>query len=115
MAAPTCSEPDNDSIDQLGRDLAAVLDTLAPRGPIVLVGHSMGGMAVLALAAQRPELFARARRGGRGASGSSAVGAAVDVGRAHRRADAGPAGGAGPHQRAAAAVPAAHAPAGAAT
>ena len=28
-----------------------------PRGPVVLVGHSMGGMTVMALAAQRPELF----------------------------------------------------------
>jgi pimeloyl-ACP methyl ester carboxylesterase len=55
------SESDHNSIDQLGRDLAAVLDTLAPHGPIVLIGHSMGGMAVLAVAAQRPELFARTR------------------------------------------------------
>ena len=46
------------SIDQLGRDLATVLDTLAPRGPIVLVGHSMGGMAVMALVGERPDLFA---------------------------------------------------------
>jgi pimeloyl-ACP methyl ester carboxylesterase len=53
------SEAATDSIDQLGRDLATVLDTLVPRGPIVLVGHSMGGMAVLALAAQRPQLFVR--------------------------------------------------------
>ncbi|MFJ5922044.1 alpha/beta fold hydrolase [Kitasatospora sp. NPDC092948] len=45
------------SIDQLGGDLRAVLDAVAPDGPIVLVGHSMGGMTVLALAAQHPELF----------------------------------------------------------
>ncbi|MGW6916577.1 alpha/beta fold hydrolase [Kitasatospora sp. NPDC054939] len=45
------------SIDQLGGDLAAVLDAVAPRGPIVLVGHSMGGMTVMALAESRPELF----------------------------------------------------------
>ncbi|WP_189214817.1 MULTISPECIES: alpha/beta fold hydrolase [Streptomyces] len=44
------------SIDQLGRDLKAVIDEAAPRGPIVLVGHSMGGMTVMALAAQFPEL-----------------------------------------------------------
>lgn len=52
-------DPATASIDQLGRDLGDVLDTLVPRGRIVLVGHSMGGMAVLALAGQRPELFAR--------------------------------------------------------
>lgn len=45
------------TIDQLGRDLAAVLDRHAPTGPVVLLGHSMGGMTVLALARQRPELF----------------------------------------------------------
>jgi pimeloyl-ACP methyl ester carboxylesterase len=45
------------TIDQLGRDLAAVLDQVVPDGPVVLVGHSMGGMSVISLAAQRPELF----------------------------------------------------------
>ncbi|MFJ5232943.1 alpha/beta fold hydrolase [Kitasatospora sp. NPDC088391] len=46
------------SIDQLGADLRAVLDAVVPDGPVVLVGHSMGGMTVMALAAQHPELFA---------------------------------------------------------
>ena len=45
------------TIDQLGRDLLAVLDATAPRGPVVLIGHSMGGMTVMALAEQHPELF----------------------------------------------------------
>ncbi|MFD0272489.1 alpha/beta fold hydrolase [Kitasatospora sp. NPDC127111] len=45
------------SIDQLGRDLKAVIDAVAPTGPLVLVGHSMGGMTVMALADQHPELF----------------------------------------------------------
>ncbi|MFI9342813.1 alpha/beta fold hydrolase [Streptomyces sp. NPDC052773] len=45
------------SIDQLGRDLKAVLDAAVPEGPIVLVGHSMGGMTVMALADQYPELI----------------------------------------------------------
>ncbi|MCK8677264.1 alpha/beta hydrolase [Streptomyces lichenis] len=44
------------TIDQLGRDLKAVLDAAAPEGPLVLVGHSMGGMTVMALAEQYPEL-----------------------------------------------------------
>ncbi|MFG3252199.1 alpha/beta fold hydrolase [Streptomyces sp. NPDC048172] len=42
------------SIDLLGRDLKAVLDTAVPEGPVVLVGHSMGGMTAMALAAQYP-------------------------------------------------------------
>ena len=46
------------SVDQLGRDLAAVLDQLVPAGVVVLAGHSMGGMTVMALADQRPDLFA---------------------------------------------------------
>ena len=45
------------TIEQLGADLDAVLRTLAPEGPLVLVGHSMGGMTIMALAEQAPELF----------------------------------------------------------
>ncbi|MDQ1289704.1 MAG: alpha/beta hydrolase [Actinomycetota bacterium] len=45
------------TIDQVGSDLGAVLDAVAPAGPLVLVGHSMGGMTIMALADQRPELF----------------------------------------------------------
>jgi pimeloyl-ACP methyl ester carboxylesterase len=48
---------ENANIDQLGRDLFTVLEAAAPTGPIVLVGHSMGGMTVMALADQHPELF----------------------------------------------------------
>jgi pimeloyl-ACP methyl ester carboxylesterase len=48
---------DRSTIDQLGDDLAAVLAEVAPSGPVVLVGHSMGGMTVMALADRRPELF----------------------------------------------------------
>lgn len=44
-------------IDQLGRDLKAVIDAAAPEGPLVLVGHSMGGMTMMALADQYPELI----------------------------------------------------------
>lgn len=45
------------SIDQLGRDLKAVIDAAAPEGPLVLVGHSMGGMTTMALADHFPELI----------------------------------------------------------
>ncbi|WP_167760472.1 alpha/beta hydrolase [Blastococcus sp. CT_GayMR16] len=51
------------SIDQLGQDLGEVLEQLAPDGPVVLGGHSMGGMTIMALAAARPELFGDRVRG----------------------------------------------------
>lgn len=44
------------TIDRTGRDLGQVVDA-ATEGPVVLAGHSMGGMSILALARQRPELF----------------------------------------------------------
>jgi pimeloyl-ACP methyl ester carboxylesterase len=46
------------TIAQLGSDLDVVLRTLVPNGPVVLVGHSMGGMAIMALAERDPDLFA---------------------------------------------------------
>ncbi len=45
------------TIEQLGADLAAVLAQRVPDGPVVLVGHSMGGMTIMALAQEHPELF----------------------------------------------------------
>lgn len=52
------SQPGAATIDQLGADLKAVIDAAVPPGsPIVLIGHSMGGMTIMALAQQHPELF----------------------------------------------------------
>jgi pimeloyl-ACP methyl ester carboxylesterase len=51
------STPGHATIEQLGRDLETVLDTVVPEGPVVLVGHSMGGMTIIALAEERPDLF----------------------------------------------------------
>ena len=45
------------SLRSMGRDVAAVLEATAAGRPAVLVGHSMGAMAILAAAEQRPELF----------------------------------------------------------
>jgi pimeloyl-ACP methyl ester carboxylesterase len=45
------------TIDRTGRDLGQVLDATTPAGPVVLAGHSMGGMSIMALARQRPDLF----------------------------------------------------------
>ena len=48
---------EHSTMEQLGRDLDAVLRARVPYGPVALVGHSMGGMTVMSLAAQRPVLF----------------------------------------------------------
>lgn len=47
---------DSCDIDQLGRDLYAVIRDTVPGGPIALVGHSMGGMTMMALADEHPEV-----------------------------------------------------------
>jgi pimeloyl-ACP methyl ester carboxylesterase len=51
------SHVDHATIDQLGHDLRTVLDHVVPEGPVVLIGHSMGGMTIVALAEQHPELI----------------------------------------------------------
>ncbi|MCW2660585.1 MAG: alpha/beta hydrolase [Mycobacterium sp.] len=58
--------PETYTLTQLGHDLECVLKAVAPRGVIVLVGHSMGGMTVLAHARQYPDRY-----------GSRIVGAAI--------------------------------------
>lgn len=54
---------DNDvpGLRVLADDLARVIDKCAPTRELVLVGHSMGGMTIFALAAIRPDIFARVR------------------------------------------------------
>ncbi len=54
------------TVAQLGCDLDCVLNVLAPRGSVILVGHSMGGMTVLSHARQFPRRY-----------GTSIVGAAL--------------------------------------
>ena len=46
------------TIEGLADDLADLIGELAPSGPLVLGGHSMGGMAIMALAERHPELVA---------------------------------------------------------
>jgi pimeloyl-ACP methyl ester carboxylesterase len=46
------------TIDGLADDLAELIAEFAPTGPVVLAGHSMGGMAIMALAERHPELLA---------------------------------------------------------
>ncbi|MGH3675970.1 MAG: alpha/beta fold hydrolase [Mycobacterium sp.] len=49
--------PETYTVDQLGKDLETVLAVTAPKGPVVLVGHSMGGMTVLSHARQYPKRY----------------------------------------------------------
>lgn len=51
------STKENATIDQLGDDLAAVIEQLVPHEKVILVGHSMGGMAIMAFAERHPALF----------------------------------------------------------
>jgi pimeloyl-ACP methyl ester carboxylesterase len=54
---------ENRTVDQIGRDLAAVLDATCEGKDVVLVGHSMGGMTIMSLAAQQPERFGEQVKG----------------------------------------------------
>ncbi len=51
------ASPETYTLTQLGQDLESVLTDIAPRGVIVLVGHSMGGMTVLSHDRQYPEHY----------------------------------------------------------
>lgn len=48
---------DSYNVPQLAQDLESVLRVMVPRGPVVLVGHSMGGMTVLSHARQHPQRY----------------------------------------------------------
>ncbi|BAX91172.1 alpha/beta fold hydrolase [Mycobacterium shigaense] len=51
------ASPETYTLTQLGQDLESVLAEAAPRGVVILVGHSMGGMTVLSHARQYPEHY----------------------------------------------------------
>ena len=53
------SDRDHATIDQLGDDLGRVIETVAPKGKVILVGHSMGGMSIIAFAERHPTTFAK--------------------------------------------------------
>ncbi len=57
------SDRQHANIEQLGDDLARVITELAPKGDVVLVGHSMGGMSIIAFAERHPKLFAKRVKG----------------------------------------------------
>lgn len=47
------------SLDGFGEDLHAVIDSLPEDRPVILIGHSIGGMTVLTFCAHHPELLNR--------------------------------------------------------
>lgn len=76
------SVPAGATMEQLGRDLFTVLEEIAPAGPVVLVGHSMGGMAIQHFAGAFPQYFADGesappRRLARRRSGPRIIGVAL--------------------------------------
>jgi pimeloyl-ACP methyl ester carboxylesterase len=50
---------DSISLERLSRDLEQVTAATAPGEPVVLVGHSLGGMVIMDLAQRRPDLIAQ--------------------------------------------------------
>jgi pimeloyl-ACP methyl ester carboxylesterase len=48
---------DTATIDQLADDLGELVERGVPTGQVVIVGHSMGGMAAMAMAERRPRLY----------------------------------------------------------
>ena len=52
-------DPATMTIEQVADDLAEVIATTAPDGPLVLGGHSMGGMTLMALAERHPDALKR--------------------------------------------------------
>ncbi|WP_337060275.1 alpha/beta fold hydrolase [Kineococcus sp. G2] len=66
-------------VARLADDLGQVLDAVAPTGPLVLVGHSLGGMTIMELAVRRPDLLERVRGVGLVATSSGGL-AAFDHG-----------------------------------
>lgn len=78
-------------IDTLGSDLSDVIESCAVDGDVVLIGHSMGGMTIMALAEQHPEWFGTRVQGAvllatsAGAIGSVTLGLPKPIARiAHR-------------------------------
>ncbi|RZS44227.1 pimeloyl-ACP methyl ester carboxylesterase [Herbihabitans rhizosphaerae] len=50
------ARPGAGTLEQLADDLAELITERVPDGPVVLAGHSMGGMTMFALAERHPEL-----------------------------------------------------------
>ncbi len=59
----TMGEDHEPSVRILGDDLAEVIDATTPEGPLIIAGHSMGGMSVMAYAGIHDAAFTARVRG----------------------------------------------------
>lgn len=76
------------TLDRLADDMAEVIGQVAPSGPLVLAGHSMGGMTAMALAQRYPDLVASRVAGvALVATASGGLGGAATLGLTGRRAE----------------------------
>ncbi|MFD9697952.1 alpha/beta fold hydrolase [Lentzea sp. NPDC059081] len=55
--ASSAATKETATIEQLGDDLGELIERAVPSGQVVIAGHSLGGMAALAMAERRPRLF----------------------------------------------------------
>ncbi|MFC7343157.1 alpha/beta fold hydrolase [Saccharopolyspora griseoalba] len=53
------AEPGLATIERCADDLAELIESRVPSGRVLLAGHSMGGMTIMALAERHPELLGR--------------------------------------------------------
>lgn len=51
------SSTEGSRIPRLAQDLEQILDEVVPPGPVIVLGHSMGGITIMNLARTRPDLF----------------------------------------------------------
>ena len=87
----SAAEPRTPTVHELGDVLHRVLTAVAPTGPLVLAGHSMGGMTIMAWAADHADELAARVRGAVFVATSAKVGedrARVPLERALMRASA---------------------------
>jgi pimeloyl-ACP methyl ester carboxylesterase len=66
--ASDVADRESSTIENLAADLHAVIEACTD-GPVVLVGHSMGGMTIMQLAADHPEMFGAWPQGRRASGG----------------------------------------------
>lgn len=77
------------TLEQLADDMAEVIAQACPSGPLVLAGHSMGGMTVMTLAQRYPDLVAERVHGvALVATASGGLGGAATLGLHGRPAQA---------------------------